>query len=89
MTSPFLRTLELEFNSTQLGPVTRANERSNPTQTELAIQMIFEASRVVLDLTQQRVLFLGGVVDSTVSISSRFSSKRTQELVNAFNNVLR
>lgn len=89
MTSLLLRTLELEFNSTQLGPVTHANERLNPTQTELAIQMIFEASRVVLDLTQQRVLFLGGVVDSTVSISSRFSSKRTQELVNAFNNVLR
>jgi hypothetical protein len=69
--------------------VTQANGSLNPTQTQLAIQIVLEASRVVLELTQQRVLVLGGVVDSAVSIPSRFASRRTQELVNAFNNILR
>jgi hypothetical protein len=69
--------------------VTQSTGIVNPTQTQLAIQMILEASQAVLDLAQQRVLVLGGVVDSTVTISSRFASKRTQELVNAFNNILR
>lgn len=82
------RTLDIEFNSTQLGPVS-ANARLNPAQSRLAIQMVLEATQYVIDAIQQRVLFLGGNVDQAEIIPLKFTSKTTQELVLAYNKVSR
>lgn len=82
------RTLEIEFNSTQLGPVL-PDAGLNPTQIQLAVQMVLEATQCVIEATTQRVHFLGGNVDMSDRIPQKFSSPATQELIVAYNKVSR
>jgi hypothetical protein len=80
----------VEFNSTQVGPVLQNAGSMNSTQTQLALQMILEACRFVVDQTQQRVLLLGGaVMDNAEKIPTKFLSPSTQELVTTYNTILR